>query len=62
MLDKFREDLEQLLYDYAKVGIKLNSLEYDVVNVFYYDKEDSKHKTVKDLENLKFNIEVSNDT
>lgn len=61
MLDKFREDLEQLLYDYAKVGIKLEELSYDIVDTYYFDKKKGEGVSFKDLENLKFKIEVSND-
>ena len=59
MLNKFREELEQLLYDYAKVGIKLEEVSYDVVDTYYFDKEKAKGGSYKDIENLKFRMEVS---
>ena len=58
MLNNFREDLEQLLYDYAKVGVKLNSVDYEIVDTLYFDKEEAKTKSFKDIENLVFNIDV----
>lgn len=59
MLNKFREELEKLLYDYAKVGIKLEELNYDVVDTYYFDKEKGKGGSYKDIENLKFKMEVT---
>lgn len=59
MLNQFREALEQLLYDAAKEGIKLTDVSYDVVDVYYYDREAAEGKSVKDIEDLKFKIEVS---
>lgn len=59
MLNKFREDLEQLLHNYAKVGIKLTDVNYDIVDTYYFDKEKDKGGSYKDIENLKFIVEVS---
>lgn len=61
MLNKFREELEDLLYRYADKGIKLTDLDYEVVPVFGVD-VDKKSFKYYTIENLKFIIEVtSND-
>jgi hypothetical protein len=61
MLNKFREALEQLLYDYGQAGIKLESLSYDLTDIYYFDKEKDESGSYKDIENLKFKIEVTNE-
>lgn len=59
MLNKFREELEQLIYDHAQVGIKLKNIEYDIVNEFSTD-DKGKVVCTKVPENLRFDIEVNN--
>jgi len=59
MLNRFREELEQLLHDYADKGVKLLDVDYEVVPVFGVDK-DGKHSKYYTIEDLTFKIEVNN--